>query len=153
MAETGTEARLRWLEIPIELPESGRSETFELDGIPLLLCNADGRPFVVRDECPHVQTSMQGGTIQGTILECPLHGGQLDLRDGTPVAMPIRRPATCYPVRERSEGAGLEIGLPARAVEGPDRRRPATGPVMQGRRHRAFESGPEKAEDAREERK
>ena len=110
MAEVGGGGSLRWVEIPIELPGSGRNAAFEVEGLELLLCNAEGTPFVVRDACPHVQTSMEGGLIKGTILECPLHGGQLDLRDGSPVAMPIRRPATCYPVRD-AEGT-WQVGLP-----------------------------------------
>ena len=101
---------LRWVEIPIALPAEGRNETFSVGELALLLCNASGTPFVVRDECPHVKTSLQGGLIRGTILECPLHGGQLDLRDGRQVAMPIRRPVSCYPVR--SGGSGWQVGLP-----------------------------------------
>jgi len=101
---------LAWVEIPIPLPPDGRNATFEVGGLALLLCNSAGTPFVVRDECPHVKTSLQGGIIKGTILECPLHGGQLDLRDGRPVAMPIRRPVACYPVR--SAGGGWQVGLP-----------------------------------------
>lgn len=112
MAESHAQPRRRWLAIPILLPDPGCSRSFELEGQRLLLCNAEGTPYVIRDECPHVQTSMQGAIIRGTILECPLHGGRLDLRDGSPVAMPIRRPATCHPVRWRSEGTGLELGLP-----------------------------------------
>jgi len=110
MAEIGSGASFRWVEIPVGLPAMGRNVAFEVDGLELLLCNAEGMPFVVRDECPHVQTSMEGGLIKGTILECPLHGGLLDLRDGSPVAMPIRRPATCYPVRD-AQGA-WQVGLP-----------------------------------------
>lgn len=112
MTETGAGSPgLRWVEIPIPLPPDGRNETFVVGELALLLCNAGGTPFVVRDECPHVRTSLQGGLIKGTILECPLHGGQLDLRDGRPVAMPIRRPVTCYPVR--SAAAGWQVGIPA----------------------------------------
>lgn len=107
MAEDG----LLWVDIPIALPADGGNETFEVGDLALLLCNAGGTPFVVRDECPHVQTSMQGGLIRGTVLECPLHGGRLDLRDGRPVALPIRRPVTCYPVR--GAGSGWQVGLPA----------------------------------------
>ncbi|MFO0689091.1 MAG: Rieske 2Fe-2S domain-containing protein [Myxococcota bacterium] len=102
---------LRWVEIPIPLPAEGGNETFVVGERALLLCNAGGKPYVVHDECPHVRTSMQGGLIRGTILECPLHGGQLDLRDGRPVAMPIRRPVACFPVR--SAGEGWQVGLPA----------------------------------------
>lgn len=112
MTEEGTGAAgLDWVEIPIPLPPDGRNATFEVGELVLLLCNAAGTPYVVRDECPHVKTSLQGGLIKGTILECPLHGGLLDLRDGRPVAMPIRRPVTCYPVR--SDGNGWRVGIPA----------------------------------------
>ena len=118
MSEAGSGAEglplgIEWIEIPIPLPAAGRNETFEVGELVLLLCNAAGTPYVVRDECPHVKTSLQGGLIKGTILECPLHGGLLDLRDGRPVAMPIRRPVTCYPVR--SAGAGWLVGIPTEA--------------------------------------
>ena len=29
--------------------------------------NAAGTPYVVRDECPHVKTSLQGGLIKGNV--------------------------------------------------------------------------------------
>lgn len=100
---------MRWAAIPIALPPIGQSDSFEIEGVRLLLCNAEGTPYVVRDECPHVKTSMKGGLIRGTILECPLHGGQMDLRDGSPAGMPIRRPGVCHPVR--MAGSALEVGL------------------------------------------
>lgn len=115
MTEVGAEpSGLRWVDIPIPLPAAGGNETFAVGALQLLFCNAAGTPFVVHDECPHVKTSLQGGLIRGTVLECPLHGGQLDLRDGRPVAMPIRRPVTCYPVR--SAGTGWQVGVPEAAA-------------------------------------
>lgn len=100
----------RWVEIPIALPSEGENARFVVEEIPLLLCSADGRPWIVRDECPHVRTSMQGGLLKGTILECPLHGGKMDVRDGSPVAMPIRRAGECFPVR--AQGDEWQVGLP-----------------------------------------
>ena len=112
MAEPGdTEAvRSRWVDIPISLPEAGQTDTFAVGELELLLCNAGGTPYVVRDQCPHVRTSMKGGLIRGTILECPLHGGLMDLRDGAPKGMPIRRPGVCY--RVRSEGDIWQVEVP-----------------------------------------
>jgi nitrite reductase/ring-hydroxylating ferredoxin subunit len=106
-----TEARLRWVPVPIPLPEPGGTERFVVDALELLLCNTGGTPRVVQDECPHVHTSLRGGLLKGTILECPMHGGQLDLRDGSPVRMPIRRAACVYPVR--AAGDGWQVGLPS----------------------------------------
>ncbi len=113
-SEAAVEADRRWITIPIPLPPVGGSESFVLEGVSLLLCNAGGTPYVVKDECPHAQTSLKGGSIRGTIIECPLHGGQMDLRDGSPVAMPIRRPGTCYGVRR--DGGSWQVGLPSRSA-------------------------------------
>jgi nitrite reductase/ring-hydroxylating ferredoxin subunit len=99
-----------WVDIPIALPASGQTDVFAFGELELLFCNAGGTPYVVRDRCPHVKTSMKGGLIRGTILECPLHGGLMDLRDGAPKGMPIRRPGTCYPVR--AAGDRWQVGLP-----------------------------------------
>lgn len=84
---------------------------FELDGRRLVVCNADGTPYVVADECPHAKAALSAGRLRGTVLECPLHGGKLDVRDGTPVTPPIRRPAETFPVEV--QGERILIGLPA----------------------------------------
>jgi nitrite reductase/ring-hydroxylating ferredoxin subunit len=111
MAETEA-----WHPIPVPLPAPGGSRRFELAGRDLLLCNAGGTPYVIQDRCPHARFSLQGGAIEGTLLSCPVHGGQLDLRDGSPVAMPIRKPARCYALRERA--GGLEVALPTEPPAG-----------------------------------
>ena len=110
MRERVAEGPLTWVDVPIPLPALGATDTFALGDLELLLCNAEGTPFVVRDRCPHARSSLKGGLVRGTILECPLHGGKLDLRDGSPVGFPIRQHATCFPVR--ADGNGWQVGLP-----------------------------------------
>ena len=104
------DAELAWHPIPVPLPAEGQVCGFEMAGHLLLLCNAQGEPRVLLDECPHAGVALSGGRLQGTILECPLHGGKVDVRDGAPKALPIRRRAPCFPVRW-SEG-GLEVAIP-----------------------------------------
>ena len=112
MAEAAN-GELRWLPIPIALPPVGSSRGFEVASRKLLLCNAGGTPYVVEDSCPHVRVSMEGGAIEGTVFECPHHGGRFDLRDGRPVRLPIRRSVATYAVRAAA-GGGLDVAIPAR---------------------------------------
>ena len=78
-----------------------------------LLCNVDGVFYAVAERCTHAAFSMAEGRLEGAHLECPLHGGKIDVRDGAPVALPIRRAAATFPVR--LEGARIEIGVPVLA--------------------------------------
>jgi nitrite reductase/ring-hydroxylating ferredoxin subunit len=53
---------------------------------------------------------LAGGRLRGTVLECPLHGGKLDVRDGRPCAQPIRKPATTFEVRPAQAGIEIRLG-------------------------------------------
>lgn len=84
-------------------------------GHEILVCNAEGELFAIENRCPHAGIPLDGGRLRGCVLECPLHGGRLDVRDGSDVAAPIRRRARTYPVR-RVDG-GIEIQLTSGAPE------------------------------------
>jgi len=82
---------------------------FEAGGEHLVLCNAGGTPYVVQDRCPHAFAYLSEGRLEGHVLECPLHGGRLDVRDGSPVAAPIRKPVRSFAVRRTGEQLQIEI--------------------------------------------
>lgn len=102
-----------WVPLPRPLPEPGQMLAFEAGGLRLLLCNAEGAYYVVENRCPHAMVALDDGELRGTVLECAVHGGQLDVRDGRPVCPPIRRRLPTYPVRDGE--AGPEVGLPGLA--------------------------------------
>ncbi len=92
-----------WSPVPVDLPEVGGVRPFEAGGRKLLLCNADGVACVIENRCPHAAVPLSRGVLRGSVLECPFHGGKLDVRDGSPVAPPIRRKARTVPVRIHEE--------------------------------------------------
>lgn len=96
--------------MPIDLPDPGRTEPFRIAGRDLLLCNVNGTPYVLDDRCSHARTVLAGGRLCGFVLECPLHGGKIDVRDGSPVAPPVRHAVACWPARR--VGERIEIALP-----------------------------------------
>jgi nitrite reductase/ring-hydroxylating ferredoxin subunit len=98
-----------WVEVPVALPPPGGMAAFELGGLELVLCNAAGMPCVVEDRCPHAEVALSEGRLEGFVLECPLHGGKLDVRDGKPAAAPIRRPVRTFPVRRDGDRLQVEV--------------------------------------------
>jgi len=102
---------LDWFDVPVPLPAVGRSVAFELEEARLLLCHADGGVYVIEDRCPHMAVRLAGGRLQGTLLECPLHGGKVDVRDGSAAGRPIRKSVGTFAVRRRGER--IEVALPS----------------------------------------
>ena len=111
MAENDLEDGLVWKPAPVAPPAEGAVVGFELAGLRMLVCRGEGELYVLNDRCPHALVRLSEGTLRGCILECPVHGGKIDVRDGFPVAGPIQRPAITHPVRERENT--IEVGLPA----------------------------------------
>ena len=95
----------------VEMAElaDGSLRAVRADGRNLVVCRAEGAWYALEDRCPHAFIPLSGGKLHGTVLECPLHGGKVDVRDGSPCALPVRKPATCFPVR--AVAGGLEIDL------------------------------------------
>lgn len=73
-----------------ELPPGGK-RAVDLGGRSILICNAGGEIYAVANACTHAAIPLLSGKLRGCVLECPLHGGRFDLRDGRPVAGPPRR--------------------------------------------------------------
>jgi naphthalene 1,2-dioxygenase ferredoxin component len=102
-------AAAEWVAAESAAPGEGEVVELAVRGQRLLVCRAAGALYAIEDRCPHVGTSLAGGRLRGFVYECPMHGGRLDVRDGSPVELPIRRAAACFAVREGERG--LEIQL------------------------------------------
>lgn len=88
----------------------GQTRAVDAGGARLLVCNAEGRFFAIENRCPHARAPLDGAALRGCILECPLHGGTLDVRDGSPKTPPIRRRVRTYAVRNRGDEIEIELG-------------------------------------------
>ena len=87
----------------------GQTRAVSASGLELLVCNAEGRFYAIENRCPHAMVRLDTAVLSGCVLECPVHGGRLDVRDGSPQRHPIRRPAQTYRVRELGSQIEIEI--------------------------------------------
>lgn len=81
-----------------ELP-SGQMKLVEIGEERILLANVDGKFYAVSEVCTHVGGPLSEGTLEGSVVECPLHGSQFDVRTGGVENPPARRPLKVYEVR------------------------------------------------------
>jgi 3-phenylpropionate/trans-cinnamate dioxygenase ferredoxin component len=63
--------------------EPGTMREVEVDGHKLLVARV-GDEFLVTDgRCPHLGGHLGKGALEGSVVTCPLHHSQFDLRDGS----------------------------------------------------------------------
>lgn len=65
----------------------------------IALYDVAGEVFATDNLCTHAHAVLTDGTLQGEIVECPLHGGRFSVRDGKGLGPPIPCDLKTYPVR------------------------------------------------------
>jgi naphthalene 1,2-dioxygenase ferredoxin component len=59
--------------------------------------------------CTHGGADLADGYFDGHVIECPLHQGCFDIRDGRPLGAPVTRPLKVY--EARVEGGMVQVKL------------------------------------------
>jgi len=63
--------------------ESGQMRKVEIEGHEFLVVRIGDDYHVTDDRCPHLHGDLSKGTLDGSVVTCPRHGSQFDLRDGS----------------------------------------------------------------------
>jgi Na+-transporting NADH:ubiquinone oxidoreductase subunit F len=61
---------------------------------------ADGKLYATDGLCTHSNAHLADGMVKGSLVECAKHNGRFDLRDGTPVRLPVCVALRTHGVRE-----------------------------------------------------
>jgi len=76
------------------------------DVIGILVAGRDVAIYTVGNDvyatdnvCTHGQARLCDGFLDGHEIECPLHQGRFDVRDGAPLCAPVTEPLRSYPVK------------------------------------------------------
>ena len=96
----------------LEPGETLRLELDAVDGslVEVALVRAEnGEYYAISDICSHGQVSLSEGEVDGTSIECWLHGSTFDLLTGQPQSLPATRPVPTYPVTYDGEQVLVDI--------------------------------------------
>ena len=82
-------------------------------GVAVALFRLGDEFHALHDLCTHGRARLSDGYVENGCIECPLHQGRIDIRDGSPRSAPITEPVQSFPVRV--VGGRIEV-----LMEGPD---------------------------------
>ncbi|MHA6792319.1 non-heme iron oxygenase ferredoxin subunit [Pseudonocardia bannensis] len=88
---------------PLAELRSGEGVRVPSEAGPVAVFLVDGEVLAVQDTCTHEDASLADGFLEGHVIECPLHGGQFDLRSGAAVCLPAQHPLRRFGTRSDSE--------------------------------------------------
>lgn len=79
-------------------------------GVELALYGVDGEVYATANICSHGHARLCDGFLDGYDIECPLHQGKFDIRDGRPTCEPATEPVRSYPVKIENNRVFVDLG-------------------------------------------
>jgi 3-phenylpropionate/trans-cinnamate dioxygenase ferredoxin subunit len=91
-----------------ELPAPRGVLRVQLEGEPVAIVCTDGGSFsAISDVCSHAEVALSDGEIDGSSVECWLHGSRFDVRTGKPLGPPATRAVPVYDIKVDGEDVYL----------------------------------------------
>jgi len=78
-------------------------------GRDIALYTVGAEVYATDNTCTHGQARLCDGFLDGHEIECPLHQGTFDVRDGTPRCAPATEALRSYPVKIDGRRVLLQI--------------------------------------------
>jgi 3-phenylpropionate/trans-cinnamate dioxygenase ferredoxin subunit len=88
----------------------GTISVHDAGGVRIALCNVNGRFYAIDDVCTHDGASLDQGTLDGELVECPRHGAKFDVTSGRAVVLPAIRPVKTYAVQIEGDDVKVDVG-------------------------------------------
>ncbi|CAN5859477.1 non-heme iron oxygenase ferredoxin subunit [soil metagenome] len=81
----------------------------EVGDVPIAVVRSDGELYAVQDICSHADIPLSEGDVDGSTIECWLHGSRFDLRTGKPTGPPAIIAVPVYPVRVDGDDVYIDV--------------------------------------------
>ncbi|BDB28403.1 ferredoxin [Cupriavidus sp. TA19] len=81
-----------------------------VEGREIALYGVDGDVYATDNICTHGHARLCEGFLEGHEIECPLHQGRFDVRNGAAMCAPLTEGIRTYPVRIEGDRVYLDLG-------------------------------------------
>jgi naphthalene 1,2-dioxygenase system ferredoxin subunit len=76
----------------------------------LALYGVEGAVYATDNICTHGHARLCDGFLDGYDIECPLHQGKFDIRDGRPTCAPVTDAVRTFPVKIENGRVFVDLG-------------------------------------------
>jgi naphthalene 1,2-dioxygenase system ferredoxin subunit len=81
----------------------------DINAKSIALYQVDGEIFATDNICTHGNARLCDGFLEGHEIECPLHQGKFDIRNGKAMCAPLTEDIQIYPVKIEGGRVFVEI--------------------------------------------
>lgn len=81
----------------------------EVAGRDIAIYSVGEAVYATDNLCTHGQARLCDGFLDGHQIECPLHQGTFDVRDGRPTCEPAEEPLRCYAIKVEGQRVWLRV--------------------------------------------
>jgi len=82
----------------------------EVAGKDVALYSVGGQVYATDNICTHGHARLCDGFLDGFEIECPLHQGKFDIRNGKPLCAPVVEGIRTYPVKIEGGRVFVDLG-------------------------------------------
>ncbi|SFB38278.1 naphthalene 1,2-dioxygenase system ferredoxin subunit [Collimonas sp. OK607] len=82
----------------------------DVNGKDLALYSVSGEVFATDNICTHGHARLSDGFLDGCEIECPLHQGKFDIRNGKALCEPVNEDIRSYPVKIQDGRVFVDLG-------------------------------------------
>ena len=76
----------------------GAPKLVMVEGVPVCVALFEDQVYAIGDTCTHSDASLSEGEMNGPLIECWLHGAEVDIRTGAVATPPATAAATKFQV-------------------------------------------------------
>lgn len=81
-----------------------------VEGRDIAVYHVDGEVFATDGVCSHGKAKLCEGYLEAHEIECPLHQGRFDVRNGNAMCAPLTANIQIYPVKKFNGRVLVEVG-------------------------------------------
>src|SRR5690606_5798412 len=106
-----SEQPIRWYKAGAvdSLFSEGDCHGITVNGHRIGLFRVDEKIYALDDLCTHGNAQLSDGEMDGYGIECPLHAGLYDVRDGAVMCAPLTRATRCHEVKIRGDAVYVAV--------------------------------------------